>query len=387
MNLIEVVFGLDRAVLTKGEVGIEIEEEGEELPREVPYWTVTGDGSLNESGREYVLTKPAARKDVHDRLSLLKKAHVDSGSFVEESIRTGVHVHINVQGLNIIQLHNFIVTYLILEEMLVAFCGPNREGNLFCLRARDAKALVWMVRNSVKDQQFRGYADEDFRYASINLSSLFKYGSLEFRAMRGTKDFDLIEFWVELLLKIKDYAVNIRDPRDIVESFSEGEFHNFAIKVLGEEHYREMGFTDNQVGAYLKIGVRNAQSIAFATNWQDIEEKERLNPFSGADMGIGREMPRHLVDIQEVEPAVNRPRRIDPNLWAGLGGLQAQEVELNREPMAQFGNAERDAPIPVARPMRQPRPRVPRRNVAAPPPIDPWFEIENNEMDDDDEDI
>lgn len=54
----------------------------------------------------------------------------------------------------------------------------------------------------------------------MNVFSLFKYGSIEFRAMRGTGDLDAIYEWVEILY-VKNGAKQFKTPYDVILSMSE----------------------------------------------------------------------------------------------------------------------------------------------------------------------
>lgn len=278
MNLVKDLYGLPKKVLTKGDIGIEIEEEGRRLPDYVEGWNVVHDGSLNEFGREYVLSYPVKIEDVDKVLGNLKSAHLACKSEVHDTIRAGVHIHVNCQDLTMTQLHNFIITYLILEDLLVSYCGPSREGNLFCLRLKDAKALSrYIIHHLRRKDGF--YHDEDIRYASINLTSLSKYGSLEFRAMRSTDDYSVISNWAHMLYNIKQFSRQFRDPKHIIESFSEGEYDIFARNALGDELYAELGKTPQEVQQMLKGCMRRSQGIAYATDWKLYEEHfQAYNP-------------------------------------------------------------------------------------------------------------
>lgn len=258
---------------TKGDFGVEIEVEGHNLPWPVKYWRREHDGSLRGmENAEYVLAKPLGAKALSNALRYLDEAYQDSGSVVDESVRAGVHVHINVQELNMVEVYNMIVIYLILEELMVKYCGCHREGNLFCLRAVDAEYLPYFLAEVAQTRNYQNFGNDMVRYASLNVKALPQYGSLEFRAMRGTRDLELVETWAHMLLGLRDAAKTYFDPQDIINGFSGGGEEAFLDKCLGE--YAPIFKAFDGWRLILKRGIRQAQEVAFATNWNDFKEWE-----------------------------------------------------------------------------------------------------------------
>src|SRR3546814_21174594 len=91
--------------------------------------------------------------------------------------------------LTMTQLYSFMTVYLILENVLVGWCGHSRCGNLFCLRASDAEWLLTSIRAAAEGRTFKHSLHSDnLRYASMNVKALGDYGSLEFRTMHGNRD-------------------------------------------------------------------------------------------------------------------------------------------------------------------------------------------------------
>lgn len=281
-------FGLPKKYKTDGDVGIEIEVEGERLPFLEKYWKNEQDGSLRGPETcEYVLEKPMTLKDARIALSYLDAQYKDKKSKVYDSVRAGVHVHINVQKLNMIELYNFMVLYIILEEVLVKWCGPYREGNLFCLRTCDADYLVDRLTYVAEHRNFDSLVSDQLRYASMNVKALGTYGSLEFRAMRGTRDLDLIYKWAEVLLSLREVAKGYESPDKIIEVFSVGQAKGFLIDVLGDnvKHF----ICDGYEGMLID-GMRRAQDIAYCVDWSDYHEVEK-KIIGDLEFPLGTEFP------------------------------------------------------------------------------------------------
>lgn len=275
-TIVNIIAGLKP---TDGRYGVEIEAEGIRLPRELPPpWRVENDGSLQAGfeAHEYVMHRPASLEGVHEALTTLKQAYKENKSDVRETQTSGVHVHVNVQDYTPKQLFTFITTYFVLEELLLTYCGEDRQGNHFCLRLKDAENIVDEFVMSAKKHQLANLKGDNIRYCSLNPCSLFKYGSLEFRAMRGTGDLNAIETWVKILDQVRLAAKNYADPAEVAKMMSIGGEVQFVNSVLGP--YADL-FT--QVPNYRKMvkdGVRIIQPLAFCTDWSQYRD-ERVNPF------------------------------------------------------------------------------------------------------------
>ena len=259
-----------------GEVGIEIEVEGKNIPTQddlTTWWTVKQDGSLRGESAEYVHSDPVTRAHVSASLHYLAQAFTDKGSTVDMSYRTSVHVHINQQTLTMKQLLIEMILYYMYEEVLTDFCGSDRVGNKFCLRARDAEDVISRIYNSYRNNDYGAMNEEHIKYAAMNINALRRFGSLEFRAMRGTIDPNLITTWVFLLLRLKDAATDTKlfpDPASVaglfsqlgVEAFTAAIFQDHAEIISGSEGWQKKVFN----------GMRMAQELAYVSKWMTPEE-------------------------------------------------------------------------------------------------------------------
>lgn len=263
--------------------GVEIEVEGINLPIAVgDQWNAINDGSLRGESKEYVFREPLPEDQVEAALESLNKAFLAANSVIKESYRTSVHVHVNVQKLTFKQLYNFILLYICFEDILIQLCGKERDGNLFCLRVTDAEQLVESLKSLPlygSPESFRG---DGLRYASINVNSVGKYGSLEFRAYRGTTKTEEILLWVKLLNRLRDAAMKFDNPQDIISNFSKLGYQQFTAQVFGDNPITKFILGAKQVESRLLFGVRYAQEIAFCvkdwdtTNKRNAKEQEQL---------------------------------------------------------------------------------------------------------------
>jgi len=233
------VFELLNKKQVKGDVGIEIECEGEGMDAvDTALWKSEDDGSLRgvypETRAEYILKKPIAVGDVRFAVGELQ-AILEEATF-KFSFRTSVHVHLNVQQLTYVQLLNLVYTYLLLEEPMMTFAGKERKGNHFCLRLNDAEGMLDLLNEMFRhgENTIRDNMQKDmYRYSALNLEALGKYGSVEFRGMRGTMDVDVLETWCKAIVALRTYAEELESPSVIFAEYAALEPLAFMQRVFG----------------------------------------------------------------------------------------------------------------------------------------------------------
>src|SRR3546814_17797876 len=92
------------------------------------HWNNERDGSLQGAETaEYVLKKPSSLKEVRTALDYIDLMYKAPNTQVDDTVRAGVHVHVNCQHLTMTQLYSFMTFYLILENVLVGWCGQDRK--------------------------------------------------------------------------------------------------------------------------------------------------------------------------------------------------------------------------------------------------------------------
>lgn len=258
------------------DVGIEIEVEGRNLPRPTKYWKAEHDGSLRGNSIEYVLGRPVAHKDVEKVLGYLYELFDKNNTELHDTGRAGIHVHLNVSDLPIIKIFNIVTLYLIFESLYVRFCGESRIGNHFCLRAKDAEGLIDHLVKSLNGRIMR-IAVDNIRYASINLKSLGTYGSLEFRAMRSPAPVEVIQDWVDMLMHLKEVALEYENPQEIYMDYSVGGVEELARKTL-DRFYVPLTQGAGNWEEEVEASVRICQDLVFMVDWDRYRKKEEANP-------------------------------------------------------------------------------------------------------------
>lgn len=281
----------------KGDVGIEVEMETDKwLPDNhgLKFWRLDGDGSLRGHSGEWVLNKPLVLKESYEAVDELKACLEKHNITIRDSFRAGVHVHVNVQNLTLSQLRTFAALYFVLEELLVEYCGDNRVGNLYCLRATDAEYLIDRVAEAIRNGLLSNLHADDIRYASLNFKALAQYGSLEFRAMSTKPELSYIKEWAGLLVRLRDMAVQINDPTTILEDFSVMGDRAWVQEIVGHEFYEKIKNDPNfERGVW--NGMRNAQDFIFFSEPETNAEQEPVQEgFNGLENIVnGRDMPHN----------------------------------------------------------------------------------------------
>lgn len=232
---------------TEGDVGIEIECEGEKLIEiYTDVWRSEDDGSLRghfpDTRCEYILKKPIKVDEVGMALNMLKKDLDTAGAVLDFSYRCSVHVHVNVQQMQYQQLLAMIYAYYLLEEPFMTYCGKARKGNNFCLRLADAEGILdTLTRLFSHPGNLKNVQLDGNRYAAMNFESMYKYGSLEFRGMEGNLNVKRIETWCKALVKLREWAIKQDTPKAVYELYMRlgpiGFLEDVLDELVGEFQY------------------------------------------------------------------------------------------------------------------------------------------------------
>lgn len=205
-----------------GDIGIELEIEGENLPKEFSGWHVKPEGSLRGKGGrqvspgenapdipfEYTFQKPVGVSAAETKLRALHKALTTGETKVTLTPRGSTHIHVNMQHETVRTVFGFIIIYAIIEPALLRLCGPKRNGNLFCLPTYECGELAFAAGKMAAALivGLNQWPARRGRYASLNTDALLQFGSLEVRCFPNEIDPDKIMEWVKWLINIRDLA-------------------------------------------------------------------------------------------------------------------------------------------------------------------------------------
>jgi hypothetical protein len=167
-------------------VGVEIEMENlavNYMSRgDLLHWERKTDGSLRGQSREFVFSAPLKGDTVIKALESLSDAFAD-GMFVQhKTLRTSMHVHVNMLNVNRLQLMSIMIAALLADKALFNLTDNNRKYLGYSIESEEALAgiISYLHDDGETEDEIRLYTP-DTRYYSMNASALSKYGTLEFR--------------------------------------------------------------------------------------------------------------------------------------------------------------------------------------------------------------
>jgi len=210
---------------------------GYKISPQSKFWVAKMDNSLRNFGQEYVLKTPHNYDGVLLALEEFKTIF-SQVEFIRDAPSTSVHVHMNIQRINVRQLGNLIVLWILFENLLMEFSGPQRRSNLFTLPVRCAEGNVknfvkLFTRLEQKNSSALSFNVNETKYAALNLSCLGTLGTVEARSFRGSTDTHEIIEWVSLLDSLYEYALRDISPLDILERYRRKGWE-FLFDVFGE---------------------------------------------------------------------------------------------------------------------------------------------------------
>ena len=325
----------------QGEVGLEVEVEGNTFPKTkhiysedgldilhydtrhplIPErWVYTQDRSLRgNDNAEYIIAQPTTFAEVPEAIDELWDMFEKHGSVLDDSNRTSIHVHMNVQKWHINRVCAFFGLYIIVEDILTHWCGDHRVGNLFCLRAKDAPGIISRLKVFFKTESPHSIVN-GMHYSGLNAHAMKKLGSLEVRTMRGVSDPEIIKIWVATLEHIyKLSAEYADDPRDVVHGFSGQSRRDFLNHVVGphaDKIVEECGMTAQQVENSLLEGIRLAQQLCYCRDWSKYKPNKNVRDV------FGRKGEKKGLMPQPVAASFDQSGE-----YGGLLGVDLQELE------------------------------------------------------------
>lgn len=202
----------DEWILPTQCIGIEIEIEQAanfefKLLENTNLWKRVKEGSLRNDGREFAtvgmgLLGSGLTRAINDFEKALKKCEA-----TEVSYRTAIHIHLDVTDMTMQEFKTFLVLYCIYEMQLFQWEGNNRDGNIYCVpwaASAGLPAKVAGLFGHTKHDYFIDYLHKHFRkYAALNLESLYRFGTVEFRHLLTTKDMQKVRNWINIIMQLK----------------------------------------------------------------------------------------------------------------------------------------------------------------------------------------
>lgn len=308
--------------------GVEIECEGENVGYDgrdniVLDWAPHADGSLREYRGyppcEWVFNGPvkynASVKRVNDLFDYFDKKHTK----LHTSNRTSIHIHFNMADKTVYQLANMFILFTILEDIFDSYCGEDRKGNLFCLSSRHAEEQVrWMNEACFKHYSFK--FREEWRYCALNLASLNKFGTVEFRGMRGLDNREDVLNWLDIVNEFCDYACyKMNNPVTMIENISVNSPIGLLKEIFSEKNFNLLtqGIGEDAINRSVYDGLRLVQMTCYRIGTEFDQVRLRGRDFWASFKDDVE--PDRDVDPDDVKRRAERGRLAPPARARGRG--------------------------------------------------------------------
>jgi hypothetical protein len=361
-RLLPKVYGFSTNIAKDAMIGAEFEIEGNNLPRQFNYyWQATDDGSLRGPHAEFVLTRPITVERFKERAFpyLTKQCKKNKAKF-NISGRCSTHIHINVQNMYAYQVFAFAGLYYLFEPAALFLAGEERSGNLFCVGANNSAYIPMMMTNAVMNVDkhcIHNVFGSEYKYSAVNFCSVRKYGSLEFRAMRGTLDPDDVYPWIDFLVALRNYAANMT-PQDmpmLLQNLSQQGPTEFLGEIIGKDTpYRKivaMAGSKEDLDNLIYESIGYNQAVFFEPEW----DKLLLHDFSTDEKYVEAVKKGIKDDTISKTDSNYLLSYTSPQLYKTIMGDKAKPTTINYEQLARLER------MPFERGQRGNRPAAVRR--------------------------
>lgn len=272
---------------TKGNLfGIELELEGRNVGLKdiaTRGWERHAEPSLRGESMEYTTNGGKTLDEAKKLVSDLFKKFSDNGVMFNNSIRTSTHVHLNFSDKKIKQVVNFFAVFTLVEELLQFYSGEDRKGNLFCVSSREAAGIVEVLSGALESGDFRAFAGDRFKYAACNLCTLFKFGTVEIRTMRGANSAEQVNKWLDILNDLYEFSLKMKSPVELVQNISLLGADGLLREIFKPENLTELMKTFPKAYSVHQSLMEGARLIqVFAYEFEDAFNVEVKEPDVGA---------------------------------------------------------------------------------------------------------
>lgn len=269
-------------------IGLEYEWEGcggfsWDLPTAkavAPWFSSHADGSLRNSGIEFVLKEPLFGENLLAAVTAMD----DLGRVckLQSSYRTSMHVHLDMEGTTFPDAPIAIgALYAIVEPFLYRFVGQKRDYCNYCLPWHHSEQhfetfLDQLQATGASEAHAKMTAEKlrrmkILKYAGLNYFSLGDFGTVEFRqAPVGMSRAKVIQ-WLNIIMCLKKHITGRKPttPQEILErAYTLGP--ELFLKLVFEEHYQNVVRFSPDVEQDFRIGVKTAAQFCVACISRDL---------------------------------------------------------------------------------------------------------------------
>mgnify|MGYP000678161276 CR=1 FL=1 len=222
------------SLLSKSFIGIEVEVEGYNR-QQLAHWDAIEDGSLRNSGVEFVLSKPLAGAALVDAIEEID--NIFSRKAPSKSFRTSTHIHVDVTDMYYDEYIRFVLALYSFEPLFFAVNSVDRTSSNFCLPLKKSQGLIKGLSHAIEPN--RGLEPLHSidrlsscwpKYSSINLASTQFLGTIELRCYECMTDKESLLNAINRLLVIKNLSQEF-----------EGSYRQFLKHIKGLDYSKFFG--------------------------------------------------------------------------------------------------------------------------------------------------
>lgn len=203
------------------------------------YWQQVTDDSLRNNGAEFVFATPLFGEDAVTAIRYLCNHALKSKW--KTSSRTGIHVHMDVRTMEAEKFRSMCVLYALTEKLLYRWVGDHREFNIFCMPWYMADGEIFRLASFFGPKYSKERSPDLLhhlvhmgRYGGLNLASLAKYGSVEFRHLKTTFDQERLLKWINIILSLRVAAEGWKNaPEDLIQEMYTLGPRQFVDRIYG----------------------------------------------------------------------------------------------------------------------------------------------------------
>ena len=211
--------------------GIEVEMEDCKYILSMPYpeyaWRIESDGSLRNSGAEFV-SSPMQLPDAVNALSWLYSSYdvLTNGRRPNFTWRTSTHIHMSTRHMSEEEFMKFLLLYLIFEKSLFRYCNETRRDGNFAVPLLESEEFLIQFFHNLKRIDRAKPGNIDFKnllthwdkYSALGAFRLKDLGTLEFRHLEGTADMDKIVAWLCLInsLYLSSMSMKLEQIKEVI---------------------------------------------------------------------------------------------------------------------------------------------------------------------------
>jgi hypothetical protein len=188
-----------------------------------PHWKIVTDASVNRTGTGDArsgleLVSPIlAGEEGFRQLQLACEALTAAGAKVDRTC--GVHAHHGTDDLDAASIARIIANYAGGQQFIDSLLPPSRRSgrhNIYC-QPYDARMVEEILAHSQRRHVSRQMMSHQggTRYRNVNLESLSRHGTVEFRQHSGSTEYDKIANWVRfgqaIIAKSRETVVTALD--------------------------------------------------------------------------------------------------------------------------------------------------------------------------------